>query len=75
MLNEKRIGRRPFAYSVDKMDYIFVVRPSLPLAIESARSRIDPPSCSLAISAWFADGTRDEIPYDLLSRARQNRLD
>ena len=44
---------RPFAYAVDKTDYVFAIRPTLALAIESARERFDPPSFALGISAWF----------------------
>jgi len=64
---------RPFAFSVDKSDYIFAIHPSLPPAIDSARERFSSPSGLIGISGWFADGTRDDIPYELLCTPDRTR--
>jgi hypothetical protein len=63
---------RPFAYSVDKLAFVFAVRPTLALAIESARDRFDPPSAVLDIKAWFADGSSETIPYELMCTPDQS---
>jgi hypothetical protein len=50
--------RRPFAYSVDKLEHVFSVRPTLASALEAARWRFELPSVVIGITAWFADGTK-----------------
>jgi hypothetical protein len=57
---------RPFAYSVGKLGYVFSVRPTLPLALDAARDRFSEPSVTIEVTAWFPDGSQNEIPYDAL---------
>jgi hypothetical protein len=61
--------KRPFAYSVDKSGFVFGVRPTLALALEAARSRFAAPTAVIDITAWFADGTKEIVPYDSLCTA------
>lgn len=56
-------GKRPFAYAVDKTDYVFAIRPTLAGALDAVRARYDSPAFVMGIAAWFSDGTKEEVPY------------
>jgi hypothetical protein len=53
----------PFAFSTDKSEFVFSVRPTLIEALQVARDRYGFPSWLLGITAWFPDGSRMEVPY------------
>jgi hypothetical protein len=61
--------RRPFAYSVTKIDRLVAICPTLPLAITAARGGVDRLALPPVITAWFPDGSWDVIPQELLSNA------
>jgi hypothetical protein len=55
-------ARRPFAYSVDKLEHVFSVRPTIASALEATRNRFNEPSAVIGVNAWFADGTGKRLP-------------
>jgi hypothetical protein len=54
----------PFAFSTDKSEYVFSIRPTLVAALQAARDRYSFPSFLLGIIAWFPDGSTKEVPYE-----------
>lgn len=56
----------PFAFSTDKSEFVFSIRPTLVEALQAARDRYGHPSFLLGITAWWRDGKHIEVPYEEL---------
>jgi hypothetical protein len=58
--------RRPFAYSVVKIDLTTTVTSTIGEAVAAARESSADPSRSVEVFAWFEDGPHQKIPFESL---------
>ncbi len=56
----------PFAFAVDKSEFIFAIRPTLAAALSDLRERFPQPFFLVGMTAFFPDGRSEVIPFQRL---------